>query len=300
MRMIGHIDEQAEAQAFSDFLYVQGIDNQVELEKEGVWAVWVHAEDDLSRAQGMLAEFKANPADPKYKKVASKAAKLRTHSERSDQSYRKRILDGSMLWRGVVTYGYGLVSLAVIIICGAVFFLSDFGHDMRAVHWLFIGEYISPGGIADRLMALLEIRHGQIWRLITPIFLHFSFMHLFFNMLWMLDLGSMVEMHQGKGKYLLLMAGLAIFSNVAQYLVAGPRFGGMSGVVYGLLGYVWIRGKFDPTSGLYLHPTTVAMMMIWFLICLLGLTGQVANMAHAAGLGLGMAWGYAAAWFNRR
>ena len=75
-------------------------------------------------------------------------------------------------------------------------------------------------------------------------------------------------------------------------LTPGPVFGGMSGVVYGLLGYVWIRGKFDPGSGLYLHSYTVTMMIIWFVACLTGVLGPIANTAHAAGLVMGMAWGY--------
>jgi GlpG protein len=69
-------------------------------------------------------------------------------------------------------------------------------------------------------------------------------------------------------------------------------FGGMSGVVYGLLGYVWIRGKFDPGSGLYLHPTTVIMMILWFLACFTPLVPNVANAVHTVGFGMGIAWGY--------
>ena len=66
----------------------------------------------------------------------------------------------------------------------------------------------------------------------------------------------------------------------------------MSGVVYGLVGYVWIRGKFDAGSGLYLHSSTVTMMLIWFFVCLVGIMGPIANAAHAAGLVSGMAWGF--------
>ncbi len=141
---------------------------------------------------------------------------------------------------------------------------------------------------------LPEVRQGEIWRLFTPVLLHFTVMHILFNMLWLQDLGSMIEGRQGTGHLLVLVVVLAVLSNFAQYLVSGPRFGGMSGVVYGLLGYIWIRGKFDPGSGLFLDPTTVVMMLVWFVLCftpLLGI-GPIANAAHAAGLVLGMAWGY--------
>jgi GlpG protein len=66
----------------------------------------------------------------------------------------------------------------------------------------------------------------------------------------------------------------------------------MSGVIYGLLGYVWLRGKFDPASGLFLHPSTVTMMIIWFFACFTRWLGPIGNWAHAAGLVMGMAWGY--------
>jgi GlpG protein len=61
-----------------------------------------------------------------------------------------------------------------------------------------------------------------------------------------------------------------------------------------LLGYIWIKGKFDPSSGLYLHPHTVAMMLIWFVLCMTPLVPRIANGAHAVGLGLGVLWGFLA------
>jgi len=117
-------------------------------------------------------------------------------------------------------------------------------------------------------------------------------LHIFFNMLWLRDLGSMVEGRQSSLHLLILTIVIAACSNLAQYFVSGPIFGGMSGVVYGLLGYVWIRGKFDPASGLYLHPYNVVMMLVWFFACLVNIIPHVANTAHAVGLGIGIAWGY--------
>ena len=85
---------------------------------------------------------------------------------------------------------------------------------------------------------------------------------------------------------------IAAGSNVAQFYHHGPVFGGMSGVVYGLLGYVWLRGKFDPASGLFVHSSTVTMMLIWLVACYVGLLGNIANTAHLVGLLMGAAWGY--------
>jgi GlpG protein len=119
-------------------------------------------------------------------------------------------------------------------------------------------------------------------------------------MMWLYDLGGMVEARQGRLRLGLIVLVIAVLSNLGQYWMAGPIFGGMSGVVYGLLGYVWMRGKFDPASGLFLHQTTVLMMLIWFFVCLFGWVGRVANTAHAVGLVVGMAWGYLSSLTYRR
>jgi GlpG protein len=143
--------------------------------------------------------------------------------------------------------------------------------------------------------SLPEIRHGEIWRLFTPILIHFSILHILFNMLWLRDLGSMIEARQSSVLLALLVLVIAAGSNLAQvYIGKAPNFGGMSGVVYGLLGYVWIRGRFDPGSGLFVHQTTVTMMLIWLVACFSGILGPIANTAHVVGLLMGSIWGYLA------
>jgi len=90
----------------------------------------------------------------------------------------------------------------------------------------------------------------------------------------------------------LLVLVIAAGSNLGEYWLGRTvTFGGMSGVLYGLLGYIWIRGKFDPGSGLFLHPTTVTMMLVWLVVCYTGYVGAIANAAHVVGLVIGMVWG---------
>ena len=132
---------------------------------------------------------------------------------------------------------------------------------------LFITDFTASDGFIKWNKHLPEILHGQLWRLVTPIFIHFGVLHIFFNMLWLRDLGSMIEGRQSSWLLAVLVLVIAACSNLAQFCFGGPMFGGMSGVVYGLLGYIWMRGKFDPGSGLYLHPSTVTMMIIWFFAC---------------------------------
>jgi GlpG protein len=303
MRMIGHMEGEAQARLFSDFLLVQGIENQVEADKDGAWSVWIHAEEELERAKALLAEYRQNPADPKYRKVAGAAGDLKEQKRREQLDYEKRLKKRGHLFRSITGYGFGPVTFILIFISGAVFVASNFATNLEAVHKLFISEVdLKTGGalsawevfrlhISHWRTILPEIRHGEVWRLFTPMFLHFSFLHILFNLLWLRDLGSMIEARQNSFVLLLLVLAIAAGSDCAQFLFKGPVFGGMSGVVYGLMGYIWIRGRLDPGSGLFLHPSTVTMMIVWFFLCLTGLVGQIANYAHAAGLLMGMAWG---------
>ena len=134
-----------------------------------------------------------------------------------------------------------------------------------------------------------EVSGGEFYRLLTPIFLHFNFMHVLFNLLWLKDLGKIIENHLGKMKFSLLIISLALSSNLLQYYFKGPLFGGMSGVVYGLLGFLWMAKLFNEDEQLIGLPKRDIYIMIgWFVACLTGLMGPIANLAHGMGLFLGM------------
>jgi len=294
MRLIGHLAEEKAARTFADYLYVQKIESRLEHEKPDGWGIWIHDEDKLEEAARLLAAFQANPTDPQYRAEAKTAAELRAEAEKGEANYLKKLHDRRHLFRPLRDYGFGPVTFGLIVISVIVALYSRLGADPQPIMRLFMTEYTLSGNLLEWNNALPEIRHGQVWRLITPIFIHFGLLHLFFNMLWLRDLGSMIEARQSWKLLTVLVLVIAAGSNLAQYFFGGPVFGGMSGVVYGLLGYIWMRGKFDPGSGLYLHPSTVTMMIIWFLVCFTPILPHVANAAHAAGLVMGLAWGYLA------
>jgi len=292
MRLIGHLTNESAARAFGDYLFVQGIQNRLEHQPDEGWAIWVNDEDQVEGAARLLAEFRANPADPKYQAQAKTAAVLRAEQEKGEAAWRKKLRDRRHLFRPLTGHSFGPLTFVLIIASVAVFVLSDFARDFDRVMSLFITRYWEHGQYIQWNATLPEIREGQVWRLLTPIFIHFDVLHIFFNMLWLRDLGSMIEGRQSTWHLALLVLPIAVCSNAAEfYLGHTPAFGGMSGVVYGLFGYIWLRGRFDPASGLFLHPTTVIMMVVWFLICLTGVL-PVANIIHAVGLAMGLAWGY--------
>ena len=145
--------------------------------------------------------------------------------------------------------------------------------------------------ISTSFYELSDVMNGQIWRLFSPMFMHFNIVHLAFNMLWLLSLGTIMERVQGSWVIIFVVFMTAGLSNVAQFYATGPAFGGMSGVVYGLLGYIWMQSRFNPWFFMKLRKEIVLMMLIWFVVCWTGLVGNIANVAHTVGLLAGIIWG---------
>lgn len=146
---------------------------------------------------------------------------------------------------------------------------------------------------------------GQIWRLITPAFLHFGLMHIVFNSLWCWELGRRIEGALGSFNLLGLFLATAALSNFAQHAVSGSvLFGGLSGVVYAFLGFAWVAGQINPRWR-HLAPATPIMLFMvgWLMVCLVGLVDvlgfSVANAAHVGGLLSGAAIGGAFALLYR-
>ncbi len=86
----------------------------------------------------------------------------------------------------------------------------------------------------------------------------------------------------------------AAASNVAQLVVSGPNFGGLSGVVYALVGCVWWLGWLKPAWGLSLPKPIVGFLLVWLVVGYLDvLPVSMANTAHTVGLICGCLF----AWF---
>jgi GlpG protein len=124
-------------------------------------------------------------------------------------------------------------------------------------------------------------------------FLHFGWLHILFNMWWMKDLGTAIE-RVFSARYLLgLVLVIAVVSHVLEYVMSGPKiFGGMSGVVYGLFAFIWIRGRLDPSFPYRIPQQLVTFMLIWLALGFTGWVGPIANWVHSGGLLVGAAWGF--------
>ncbi|MGY0399169.1 MAG: rhomboid family intramembrane serine protease [Ostreibacterium sp.] len=175
------------------------------------------------------------------------------------------------------------VTAVFIILSVLISIITWFGHVDSTLLWF----------IYDK-QAILS---GQVWRLVTPIFLHFPalgiiFAHLAFNLIWLHLFGVMIERTEGSKFLFWLILVAAVVSNVAQGQMSYFIFGGMSGVVYALLGYLFLWKKLDPRYPIN-FPEQIAYFLIGFmLLSAIGVFGDgIANTAHIVGfvVGLGFA-----------
>lgn len=147
---------------------------------------------------------------------------------------------------------------------------------------------------------------GEIWRFVTPAFLHFGIFHVLFNSLWMWDLGRRLELFLGRWQFLLFFVLTAAAANVVQYVWSGSaNFGGMSGVVYALVGFIAVRQRLAPAPLVTVPSALIGFMLFWLVLCMTGavdyfIAGSVANAAHVGGLVAGAIYAFATKNFYRR
>jgi GlpG protein len=169
--------------------------------------------------------------------------------------------------------------------------------------WQGFYSLLSKKGVAGTQEALQhtpmfeKIRQGEVWRLITPVFMHGDIFHIFFNMLWLLVLGKQMEQRLSPWRYIFFMLIVGIFSNTAQYLMSGPNFIGFSGILCGMLTFIWVRQLRAPWEGYQIDRLTLLFMLVFILgmagiqffsfileqSLAIALSPNIANTAHIAG-----------------
>jgi GlpG protein len=187
------------------------------------------------------------------------------------------------------------VTLGLILFSFLISFMIGFGTDLTRMAWFSFTPFEVRG--ETMLHALLghTLMSGELWRLLTPIFMHFSLLHILFNLLWVWVVGTRMEPEQGSRSLLGLVLFSALASNLAQYLISGPMFGGMSGVVFALLAYSWLWDRQGGQPRVGLPPSIMGLMVFWLVLGYTGVLegaglGAIANTAHLVGLLAGLCW----------
>ena len=293
MREIGTIPEREAAERLADYLLTLGIATQLDHEQGG-WVVWVRDEDQLERGKQELEAFLRNPRDDRYQNARQHAADVRRKEEAREKAFQKNYVNMSRQWDRQALRRSPL-TIGVIVICVLVSLLTGLGeqnYELQSALTFSSFEVLGDGWV--RFSGWQSIESGEVWRLVTPIFLHFGITHIIFNMWCWYVLASAFEIRRGIWRLALFVIVTAVISNTTQYYFSGnPLFGGMSGVVYGLFGYICMKSRFDPNAGLYMDPRNTFIMIAWLFLCMTGLLGNIANAAHVAGLIVGVIVGYA-------
>ncbi len=318
MRQVGTLPDEQEAAQFIDYLFTLDIDAQADQAADG-WAIWVRDENLLEPAQEKLAEFMKNPRAEQFR-AARLADALRVEKRQQAQRVQKQQVQMRQRWnrpvsqRRPITIALIVISIVVTVMSGmsknrggAVMRSLLFCDTVQTVEW---GERLNSNHLStsDRL---INIKQGQVWRLLTPIFVHYGIMHLVFNMYMLYQLGGLTEEYYGSNCVALIVLFTGVISVVVSSLMpfrliipltgdGGSPFGaGMSGVLFGILGYLWAKMLWDPSNAVPLHPNTILILLVWLglgvfgvLDLMMGPNVKIGNWAHAVGLLSGMAAGY--------
>lgn len=332
------------AQKLHAWLVVNQIDARCKQTGEE-WEIWVLDEDQLLAAQKLAATFNANPDDPQFVTVLNQANKIEEEKNKQQRARRKEANKIERQQQRHYARSAKSLTRSIILLCSILFGASlvfqtsdgNFVHEsLGVVRTTSLNESYreriayqqqSEGIPADTAKAhvdtmlndsynslrLEDIKRGQVWRMVTPIFLHApgaslsSFLHIFFNMYWLFALGLGMERQFGASNFVLLVLFTGVISILLPAIapdngvfgltaLGGSKVVGFSGVIYGIIGFGWIKMKMQPHLGIIIPPFVFIFMMIWLGIGLVspegGFFGAISHLAHAAGLLAGIAFGY--------
>lgn len=260
MQLLGQINNPRACKAFTDFLSVQGIEAKVEIVESSVSIYVPQAQHE--EAEKLFQEFVANPNQEKYLQASWQ---LNQPIAGKTQS-----LGLAKIWQA-----NGPLTKFITLICIGIYTLSIMGY--------FEGIF---GSLS------FSTQLDQFYRLFTPAIMHLSAVHLAFNMSWWWYLGGKVENHLGFTWLLAVTLVTGVASNVLQASFADTNFAGLSGVNYGLAGFVWLYGRLNKNSSVNLPNNVLGFLLIWMLLGFAEILPiGMANWAHLFGLitGLGLA-----------
>lgn len=246
--------------------YLTSINIHAKVELEGSEYIVFCQSSELDQAKGIFAEFIADPYQEKYQQAAWNSGEIAEVNDNSPSliaSFKQQFLAHA-----------GWVTLTVFALCWLVFIASVLGLARPAFQLLHFYPELT-----------LDAFFESPLRLLGPALFHFSWLHIVFNTMWWWQLGGSVERILGKGALINLFLVTALFSNLGQFIVTGPNFGGLSGVVYGLVGYVWWYGWLAPEKGLLISKPIIGFLLFWLVLGYVDvLPVNMANTAHLLGL----------------
>ncbi len=279
MRKIGTLESSGDAEKFHRFLLSEEIENRID-QVPPEWEIWVFSDNDLDRARAELDSFKNSPNEKRFNVKHVPAPKKDEHTPKTS---RRRSTGSSEV----------PATRFLVVSCVMMTLYTGLGQrHPELMQWLMFSKYVKP---ETGWQWPVEIMNGEIWRIFTPVFVHGSFWHLVFNMYFLWMLGNIIERTKGSARFLIICLATAAGAHFTQYFIVGPSFIGISGVVYGLLGYLWMKQMLAPEEGYFLPDSLITWMLMWLFLGIFGILDSmglhIANGAHFGGLLTGMLLG---------
>ncbi|MEZ9539362.1 rhomboid family intramembrane serine protease GlpG [Shewanella sp. 10N.286.51.B8] len=267
---IGQLPNARAAQAFIDYLKGLGIECYPVVIETGVSLV-VDQQSQAEQAKYEFEQFRQNPYQKKYLQASWDNGTTETKLDYGSSSLG--------LIQQFIT-GAGPLTLITFFACVLVYAGMNLGFANSIFSQLSFFGAVPQSDIS------------QIWRVFTPSLMHFSLMHIAFNLLWWWYLGGKIETKLGSKPLIILLVVAGSLPSIVQYMMTGPNFGGLSGVVYAVVGYTWIMGQRQPQSGIGIPNSYMGFMLVWLVLGFTDLLGMpIANGAHIGGLLIGLAQG---------
>lgn len=254
-------------QAFIDYMAAKKVHIKMTSDGDGQFSLWLIDDSQFVFVDAELKDFLAHPDASKYQAASWEVG------DASLVSFRYT----SPNFLSYIHEHAGKVTLGVMIMAIIAYGLTLFG--LQGAVFSFMHFPAESG------------QKWQVWRWFTHGLLHFSLLHIVFNLLWWWQLGGSIEKRLGSGVLASIFFISAAGSGLAQYSIEGANFGGLSGVVYALVGFLWMFGWQKPQVGLGIQKSILVFMLAWLILAFIQPFYPIANSAHLAGLVIGMALG---------
>jgi GlpG protein len=303
MRYLAEVEGKQRAESFVAWLITKNIETHIEAAPKNPekWEIWIRDEDKLAEARQELNVFQSNPDAPEYLSAVELARQIIKEKQATVQAATKNVRP--VTYRGasptqMVKGPLPPLTLTLVISCIAISLLSNFTKPntnsqlgLQIVDKMF---FVSP--IAYRESgndAAASLKRGEVWRAVTPIFLHADPIHLFMNMLGLIAFGRVTERLVGTPRFALMVLILAVLPMLLACLMprnldGSPFTVGISGVLYGLVGYLWLLTSQRPQLGFRVPDGVVGFLLLVIVLGFAGIIRDISNWGHLGGFVVGL------------
>ena len=241
---------------------------------ENVTELNVTDNKDLSLFIGKMSDIKKNEMDKLFPDIIEK-----TRHDEVGMEYLLKITDEinvtnekkSKRMEKIFSSKKPIVTYTIMLLCIIMFIISGFGVDIVSLikFGANYGEYV---------------KNGEVFRLVSSMFLHAGFIHIFFNMYSLYVIGPKIEDFYGKWKYILIylfsgisggLLSIAMNGNVVTVGASGAIFGLFGSLIY--LGYNY-RGYIGNIVKSQIIPIVIYNLLLGFFINGIDMWGHIGGL----------------------